>query len=192
MRSPAIPIPLILTASVFTFGAVALGYHLLGWLPALLFGFGFVGGWVLWICVPSVPLYHKVRLPFFVTLILFAAHKFEERHYGFFPALSEITGVPVPDASSPLTKALYLFAGAWLLIPVLLRIRHPLGGYLAWTFFTSMGVTEVAHFVFPFIAPSPFGYFPGVVTALFLVPCAWWGLTRLWQNERRDCDPALR
>jgi len=63
----------------------------------------------------------------------FALHKVEERAMEFFPALSEITGIPVPRPSL-LTVLLYAFAAAWLLVPFLINRGNALGYYLAWTF----------------------------------------------------------
>ncbi len=97
----------------------------------------------------------------------------------FFPALSKITGVPMPDTSSPMVFALYALSGAWLLIPYLMKRGREFGWFLAWTFFTSMGVIELAHFAFPLFTGSPYGYFPGMATVVPLVPAAWWGLIRL-------------
>lgn len=167
-------------AGIFTVAVLIVGYLLLGPLPASLFAAGYLGGLLLWLTVPTKAAYKEIRGPYFLTLLLFVAHKVEERYFGFFPALSEITGVsPSPDMI--LAKLLYGLAGAWLMIPVLLKANHPFGFYLAWTFFTSMGVTELAHFVFPFIAPGPLRYFPGLITATLLVPAGFWGLHRLWK-----------
>ncbi|MBP7703715.1 MAG: hypothetical protein KA105_00360 [Caulobacter sp.] len=165
-------------ASAFTIAVVALGYALLGLLPALLFAFGFVAGLALWIALPGQLPFAAIRWPYFITLGLFALHKIEERQLDFFPALSKLTGSPMPDTSSPLVYALYAMAGAWLLIPVLLRRRILFGAFLAWTFFAAMGLVELAHFVFPFLTPKPVTYFPGLATATMLVPAGWWGLWR--------------
>ncbi|MER8476717.1 hypothetical protein [Mesorhizobium sp. M1163] len=88
-------------------------------------------------------------------------HKIEERELDFFPALSQLAGVPVPEAGSSLAVLLYVLAAGWLLVPLLMPRRYSFGYYLAWTFFTSMGVIELAHFVFPLFMDGPYGYFPG-------------------------------
>ncbi|WP_218033035.1 hypothetical protein [Brevifollis gellanilyticus] len=174
---------MVALAGVFTLAVVALGYVLLGWVPMVLFAFGFVGGFVLWLRVPSSVPFGAIRAPYFIMMAFFAAHKFEERHFGFFPALSKITGVQAPEAGLPLGLLLYAFAMAWLLIPFLVARRHPFGYFLAWTFFTSMGVTELAHFVFPFFTPPPLEYFPGMATVVTLAPAGWWGMSRLYQGS---------
>jgi hypothetical protein len=167
-------------ATLFSLCVVALGYVLLGPVPSLLFSFGFVGGLALWLVRPEDVSFERIRWPYYVSLGLFVLHKVEERRMGFFPALAEITGRPVPDPGSFLAVLLYGFAGAWLAVPCLLRRRNSFGGYLAWTFFTSMGVIELAHFVFPFFRPGAYGYFPGMATVIPLAPFAWWGMWRMW------------
>lgn len=168
-------------AFAFTAAVLVLGYVLLGALPAFLFAFGFVGGFVLWLVVPTAVPFSAIKLPYFLTLGFFILHKAEERMMDFFPALSRITGRPVPEPNSLLAVLLYVFAGAWLLIPLLMLRRSPFGFYLAWTFFTSMAVIELAHFVFPFFTPGTYGYFPGMATVVLLAPAGWLGMVRLWR-----------
>jgi hypothetical protein len=169
----------IVCAIVFTLAVLAIAYVLLGLLPMFLFAFGFLGGLVLWLLVPSDASFQAIRVPYFVTLALFVIHKLEERFLGFFAALSQITGVPVPESGAFLAVLLYAFAGAWLLIPFLVKRARQFGYYLAWTFFTAMGVTELAHFVLPLFISAPYGYFPGMASVTVLAPVAWWGMWRL-------------
>jgi hypothetical protein len=169
----------IILAFLFTTAVVALGYVLLGFLPMCLFAFGFVGGFLLWLFTPDKVTFSEIKLPYFSSLGLFVLHRMEEHFFGFFPALSRITGVPVPQPSSIFAILLWMFAGAWLLIPYLLGKESPFGYYLAWTFFTSMGVTELAHFGFPILSLEPFGYFPGMATVILLAPVAWFGIWRM-------------
>lgn len=169
----------VTSAVLFTIAVLILGYVLLGLLPMFLFAFGFLGGLVLWLVVPTDVSFRSIRTPYFVTLALFVIHKLEERYLEFFPALAEITRVPVPESGSVLAVLLYMFAASWLLIPLLVGRGHQFGYYLAWTFFTAMGVTELAHFVFPFFTGKPYGYFPGMASVIVLAPVAWWGMWRL-------------
>lgn len=175
----------IILAFLFTLTILVLGYVLLGILPAILFSFGFVGGFVLWLSVPTAAPFRSIRIPFYITLGLFILHKLEERYLDFFPALTKITGVPLPDTTSIFVFLLYALAGMWLFIPFLVRSRNEFGYYLAWTFFTSMGVTELAHFAFPFLAGGGYGYFPGMASAAILAPAGWWGMFRLWKGEAK-------
>jgi hypothetical protein len=82
-------------------------------------------------------------------------------------------------ATPPLAVLLYAFAATWLLIPWLVGRRHAFGYFLVWTFFASMGITELAHFVFPLFTGAPYGYFPGMASVVPLAPLAWWGIWRL-------------
>lgn len=178
------PITASWAAFLFTLAVLVLSYSMLGILPMVLFAFGFLGGFVLWLMIPTAATFDSIRAPFLLTLAFFVVHKLEERYWDFFPALSKITGVPVPDTNSPLVFLLYAAAAAWLLIPFLVRRRYDFGYYLAWTFFASMGITEIAHFGFPLLAEVSYGYFPGMASAAFLVPSAWWGMRRLARKSQ--------
>lgn len=173
----------IFTALAFTVGILLLGYIMLGLLPMILFAFGFLGGFILWLLVPTNASWASIKVPYFLAFAFFVLHKLEERYLDFFPALSEITGVPVPDTSSVLVYVLYAAAATWLLIPYLVKRSNGFGYYLAWTFFTAMGVTELAHFVLPFFLEGPYGYFPGMVSVVLLAPAGWWGLRRLARSN---------
>ncbi|MGE3335403.1 MAG: hypothetical protein AB7I36_17290 [Rhodospirillaceae bacterium] len=163
----------------FTAAVVTLGYVMLGLMPMLLFALGFVGGLGLWLLIPKRSSFTRIKVPYFVALGLFIVHKLEERYLDFFPALSQITGVPTPPTDSVLVYLLYALAACWLLIPWLVSRSADFGYFLAWTFFTSLGVIELAHFVFPFFRDGPYGYFPGMASVVLLAPAAWWGMWRL-------------
>lgn len=169
----------IVAAAQLSASVLVLGYALLGIIPTILFTFGFVGGFAVWLLIPTHATFKAIRVPYFLTLGAFVLHKIEERELDFFSALAKLTGVPVPDTSSSLVYLLYASAGAWLLIPLLVKRQHPFGYYMAWTFFTSMGVIELAHFVFPMFSADGYGYFPGMASTVVLAPLAWWGLVRL-------------
>ncbi|HQX04643.1 MAG TPA: hypothetical protein PKZ44_11060 [Flavobacterium sp.] len=168
-----------ITAAIFSLAVIYLGFIMLGLIPMILFAFGFLGGLILWLIFPATLEFKSVRIPYFLTLGLFIVHKVEEKYMDFFPRLSEITNVPVPEVNSFTVYLLYAFAGAWLFIPYLVKKKYEFGYYLTWTFFTSMGVTELAHFIFPFFTNESYGYFPGMWSVIFLAPVAWWGLYRL-------------
>lgn len=170
---------IIILATLFTVCAIALGYIALGFWPAFIFTFGYLGGLIIWLLMPMQTSFKQIAVAYFITLSFFVVHKIEEREKDFFPALSELTGVPVPDATSAPAIALYALASFWLLIPLLVWKRFQLGYYLAWTFFASMGITELAHFVFPLFKDEPYGYFPGMWSVIVLAPAAWYGMSRL-------------
>lgn len=166
-------------AAMYAAVALILGYALLGLLPMFLFAFGFLGGLLCWLGIRTDPQFGSFRVAYFITLGLFVLHKLEERYLGFFPALAEITGVPAPQEVTVLGMLLYALAGAWLLIPFLVVRGYQFGYYLAWSFFTAMGVTELAHFILPFFTAGQYGYFPGMASTTLLAPAAWWGMWRM-------------
>ncbi len=100
---------------------------------------------------------------------------------GFFAYLSDVTGIRTPEVTAvPIIALVGLSVDAWLLMPVLMARSQPFGRYLAWTFFASMGITELAHFlVFPWLNESVVAYVPGMWSVLALAPVAWWGMARL-------------
>lgn len=170
-------------ASLHAAAVVAIGYSLLGAVPAALFGGGFAAGLMAWVVVKQRPPLAWFRAAFYITLLLFVLHKTEEWEMEFFQALSRLTRVPTPETQSLQVYALYALASAWLLVPVLAGRRLELGYYLAWSFFASMGLVELAHFIFPFFRDGSFGYFPGMASAALLAPAAWLGMWKLSTPE---------
>jgi hypothetical protein len=146
----------------------------------LLFLCGYLAGFVLWLSVPTKVPWTSIRNLYLASLGLFFLHRVEERVSGFFPVLASMTGVPVPEvASLPILLLLLASVVAWLAAPLLVQRGHGFGYYLLWTFFASMGITELAHFVLPLLRPGPYGYFPGMLSVLLLAPVAWLGMWRL-------------
>jgi hypothetical protein len=175
-------------AAAYTATVLAIGYLAFGLLTMLVFTAGFLGGLVLWLALPTHGVWADVRLPFWVTMFLFLVHRIEEKQFGFFAMLSSVTGVSTPAVTSPVVMALVLLSvGGWLLVPLLMKHGKPLGAYFAWTFFASMGLTELAHWlVFPFIQGPGVHVVPGMWSVLMLAPAAWWGVLRLHgANPRR-------
>lgn len=166
-------------ALLLTLTVLILGYILLGIIPMSLFPLGFLGGFFLWLRFPAYVSFTAIKTPFYLSFSFFILHKLEENYMGFFPALSKITGVPVPETNSIAVYLLYIAAGLWFLIPYLIKRQNAFGYFLAWSFFTSMGVTELAHFILPFFADSTNYYFPGQATVYILAPAAWWGIYKL-------------
>lgn len=111
---------LAIACTLFSCLAVGLGYVMLGTGPALLFALGYFGGLIAWLATRNRRAGKPIRWPFIVTLLLFVLHKYEERNTDFFGALSSITGVPVPE-SPVFIMLLYGVAGAWLLVPFLVK-----------------------------------------------------------------------
>lgn len=169
----------LIFAVVFTVIAITLGYVALGGLAAFLFTFGYLGGLIIWLFTAARVPFRRFAWPYFVTLAFFMVHKYEERRMNFFPALSEITGRPVPEITSLPAILLLVLASMWLLIPFLVWGKRDFGYFLAWTFFASMGVTELAHFALPLLTDRSYGYFPGMYSVIVLAPIAWWGMYKL-------------
>lgn len=171
-----------------------LGLKTFGGLVSLLFSFGFLGGFVGWIATRPVTPIKDLKFPFYGSLALFALHRVEEKYAGFFMFLEQMTDVTTPDIrSSELFTLVLLAVGPWLLIPWLVKRRLQLGYYFAWTFFASMGLTELAHWlVFPFFFDDPVRYIPGMWSVVLLAPFGWWGMWRLSKFRAKSTDPRVR
>lgn len=173
----------VVAAFVFTIAILTVGYLAFGVLTDLIFASGFLTGFLLWLFVKAKPSFEQIKLPYWITLILFIVHRVEEKTMNFFDRLAEITGVPTPEiASFEVIVLVVVSVGAWLSIPFLMKRRYDFGYYLGWTFFSAMGITELAHFVFPFFLDEPYSYFPGMASVIILAPVAWWGMKRLSEN----------
>lgn len=177
-------IPIIVLAFFFTVAVPAIGYMSFGPWPALLFLIGYLGGFILWLTLPTRALFSSIKVLYWVTFLLFFLHRVEEKVSGFFSTLSDLTGIPVPEIISlPVILLLFVSVGAWLFGPLLYSRGYQFGHYLAWTFFASMGITELAHFVLPFFTVEPYGYFPGMLSVIILAPVAWYAMWRMTRAE---------
>lgn len=174
-------LPIVL-ALLFSLAVPLFGLIYLGPLYATLFLTGYFGGFVAWLLVPTGASWASIRVPYWLTMLAFLIlHKVEENRTAFFEVVSDrITGTPVPEISAGLILALLIVPiGAWLAVPFLVRRDYEFGHLLAWTFFTSMGIAELAHFLLPLLTTEPYGYFPGMASVVVLAPLAWWGMWRL-------------
>lgn len=176
----------ILSAFLFTTSLLVFSYFSFGPWTTLIFTFGFLGGFILWAIFSSKRVsFSQIQVPYWLTLLFFICHKVEENRTHFQERLADLTGTPVPEISSPALIILLLTSvGGWLLIPYLVKRGYFFGYYFAWTFFASMGIIELAHFIFPFFTNQPYGYFPGMLSVLILAPSAWWGMYRLTRVPR--------
>jgi hypothetical protein len=171
----------LVLAPAITISTLSLGYAAFGAFVSLLFSSGFLVGFFLWFLVPSSTPYARLKAPYFSALALFFLHRIEEKVFGFFAFLSQVTGIATPDIGSLEVILLVLISvGAWLFIPFLLKRNYEVGYYFAWTFFAAMGITELAHWmVFPWLLEDGFQYIPGMVTVPPLVVAGWIGMCRL-------------
>lgn len=172
----------IIFALLFSLTIPVFGYIYTGTLIASLFLVGYMAGFFLWLVVPHKTPWASIRVPYLATLLVFIfLHKVEENITKFFEVVGDkLTGVSVPEVTPFLVLSLLVLPiGAWLLVPYLVKRGHDFGYYLAWTLFTSTGIIELAHFIFPVLTNNPYGYFPGMLTALPLAAVGWWGMWRL-------------
>ena len=177
------PWPAVTLGTAFSTAMVALGAISLAPLVGGVFAVGFFGGLVLWLARPSEATFQTVRAPYLAGLAAYVVHRIDEEVSGFVPDIEALTGSSaVPVLSLP-SLVLVVMSLAWMASPLLLlRGKHPLGQYGAWTLFTSFGVLEGAHFVFPLLAGGAYGYFPGMVTAPLIMATGWWGMWRMWRG----------
>lgn len=178
---------IILISLIFSLLIPGVGYYYLGPFIAGLFLVGYLGGFFMWLATESSATWPHFRTPYLVCLgIYIFLHKVEENRMKLFETLGEkITGIPVPQVTPFLIFGLLILPiGSWLLVPILVKRSHPIGYYLAWTYFASFGLVELAHFVFPVLTAEPYGYFPGMASAVILAPAGWWGMWRLYHSDR--------
>lgn len=175
----------ILFGSAVSALTLGLGYASFGIVTTMVFAAGFVSGLFLWLALPTKASWQDIKVPFWLALFLFAVHRVEENISGFFKKLSEITAEQTPSlTSSTLILLVLISVGCWLSIPFLMAKRYSIGSYFAWTFFASMGFTELAHIlVFPFFDSDLKLYFPGMASVFLLAPVAWWGMWRLSKGQ---------
>lgn len=176
---------LIGTCLLMTVVTLLLGFKAFGVLTSLIFSSGFLTGFILWFLIPSRTSYDRLRIPFFLSLAFFIVHRLEEKYFGFFDFLASVTGVPTPEILSwEILSLVAISVGSWLMVPFLLKRKNEFGYYLAWTFFSAMGITELAHWLlFPFLLESPFQYIPGMLSVVPLAPIAWIGMMRLFDGR---------
>jgi len=166
---------------LYTAGLLITGYLSFGFWTTFIFASGFLGGFIIWLFMPMTVAFQDIKKPYWLTFVFFIfLHRVEENVFKFQEELSKITGSPVPSiASAPLIVLVLASVGGWLLVPFLIKRGNYFGYYLAWTFFAAMGITELAHFVFPLFTGRPYGYFPGMASIFLLAPAAWWGMKKL-------------
>ena len=185
------PLNLILAAG-FTIAVPAIGYVSFGLWPALLFLIGYLGGFILWLTVPTTTAVSSIKTLYWVTFGLFILHRVEEKVSGFFVQLAKMTGVPVPEIISwPIVLLLFLSVVGWLLGPILYARGYEFGRYLVWTFFASMGITELGHFVFPIFTQESYGYFPGMLSVFLLAPMAWYSMWCLASSNEGNANESV-
>lgn len=84
--------PLVVAGAVaVTAATLGLGYWAFGLLTMFIVTAGFVGGLLLWLMWPTGGGWADVRVPYWVALALFVAHRVEEKQMAFFDFLATVT-----------------------------------------------------------------------------------------------------
>ena len=177
-------------ALVLVAALVAGGHFFLGPVAAAVFAVAFLGGLVAWRLTtygwPADP--GPLVVPYLLTVILFIVHVGEEYFTEFWAALSSLSGGTIPQDNFVLVAAL-VGPVLWLGGLTLLYLRTEIGNWLAWVFVVAMTVSELAHFVFPFVAEGRLTYFSGLYTAALPLIPAWVLAVRLVRDARRASVP---
>ncbi len=153
-------------------------------LVSLIFATGFVPGFLFWLVRRESFTFRSIKWPYFASLGAYVVHRIEEGVSGFVPAVEELTGGTAVDPTSPLSLLLVLFSLIWMLSPILVRRQISFGYFGAWSLFAAFAFVELWHFVFPFLTPEPYGYFPGMATAPLISAAGFWGLYRLYRSSK--------
>lgn len=159
------------------------GYRSFGVWPTTIFMVGYLPGFLLWLLSNNRVPWEDVKVPYLAAFTLYVLHLLEENLFAFHDMLSALTGVTSPGWTLSIVILMVFSIGIWVIAPFLIKRGHALGWFFAWTFFGAMGLSEMAHFVFPFLTGYGYEYHGGLVTAVFLVPAGWWGMWRLWHGR---------
>lgn len=156
---------------------VAIGYVMLGLVPAIVFSVAFGGGLILYMATawrtPFDP--RKVIVPYLLTVMLFLVHTYEEYLTDFEVLVSTLAGRTVPEADLLFVIA-WLAPFIWIGGAIALIKQWAVGYYFLCAFFVAMTIAELAHFVFPFVIDGTFHYESGMYTAALPLIPAYYGL----------------
>jgi hypothetical protein len=151
-RPSAIQIALAVT---FAATAMIAGYVNIGLPPVAIVGGSSVVGFALWLrTYRHGPIAPEVILPpFLLTVAALELHMIEEYATGFGPAMSRLFNISWSEFSFLL---IFTFVGPviYSLTALGLFWRVRFAGFVAWFIFIGPGVAELAHFVFPLLAPA--------------------------------------
>jgi hypothetical protein len=165
---------------------VAIGYVMLGLIPAIVFAVAFGGGFVLYIATawrtPFDP--RKVIVPYLLTVMFFIVHTYEEYLTDFEVLVSTLAGRTVPEADLLFVVA-WLAPFIWVGGAIALIKQWAVGYYFLCAFFVAMTIAELAHFVFPFVVDGTFHYQSGMYTAALPLIPAYYGLYVMMKEIRR-------
>ena len=172
---------------VFIILFIATALLLLGKLPALVFAFASIGGFVLWLLTTyQTPIdTQKVIIPYLFTIILFIVHVYEEYITDFEVAMTDITGFHILEKNF-LTVAAFVAPVLWLIGAILVIKKTQIGYYFLSFFFFAMILAELSHFLFPFLEDGTFHYVSGMYTAALPLIPAGYGLYVTLREIRKE------
>ena len=154
---------------------VALAYKLLGPIPAIVFLVAFGGGLVLYINTTWRAEFDTTKIiqPYLLTVLFFMVHTFEEYVTNFEDTVSRMAGRSLSE-SGVLFIIAWIAPIMWVGGALLLIKRWAFGYYFLCAFFVAMVISELSHYVFPFMIDGTFHYESGMYTALLpLLPAAY-------------------
>lgn len=147
----------------------------LGKVPAIIFSTASIGGFILWMFTTyKTPVEtKKIVIPYLLTVIFFIVHVYEEYITDFEVAMTQITGFHMLEQNF-LTIAAFAAPVLWLSGAILIIKKTALGYYFLCFFFVAMAISELSHFIFPFLEDGSFHYVSGMYTAILpLVPASY-------------------
>ena len=159
---------------VIVIGFPAIGMIAGGRVPALVFSMALVGGLIFWLATTAKVQVdpQKIIVPYLLAVVLFIVHVNEEYRNNFAAYITNWTGFHLTEKNF-LTVSAFVAPILWLTGAILVLMRTPVGYYMLSFFFVAMTISELAHFVFPFV-DGTLGYNPGLHTAaLPLIPAGY-------------------
>lgn len=117
---------------------------------------------------------HRLLPPYMLMGAALMFHIIEEYNADFGGAIGALVGSPW-DLDGFVSFFVIYMPLLWIGGMVLVAIRHPLGGYMAWFLVVGMIFGEWTHLgVFPLLREGQYTYFPGMWTALLpMIPATW-------------------
>lgn len=165
----------VLVALVFMATFVGMALVLLGRLPAVIFAFASIGGFILWIATTyRTPIdTEKLIVPYLLTVIFFIVHVYEEYVTDFEAAITDITGFHMLERNF-LTVAAFAAPIMWITGAILIIKKTQIGFYFLSFLYFAMMFAELSHFIFPFMEDGTFHYVSGMYTAAIpLIPAGY-------------------
>ncbi|RDY58719.1 hypothetical protein [Flagellimonas nanhaiensis] len=187
MNSKSVSLGIVVLINILFIGSA---FIFLGKIPALIFSSASIGGFLLWIFTTfRTPIStRKIIVPYLFTVMLFIIHVYEEYITDFEVAMTEITGFHMLEKNF-VTIAAFAAPILWVTGAILIIKETRVGHYLLCFFFVAMTISELSHFVFPFIHDGTFHYVSGMYTAIFPLIPASYGLYIMMESVKKNKTP---